>query len=80
MKFKENINVFSNLNLLDFAGFITNFIIFSGDEINKFLNDNWKEIISEFKQLVLGPMRAVKKTFFTGILENLTLSEAFADV
>ncbi|XP_044757851.1 uncharacterized protein LOC123316006 [Coccinella septempunctata] len=50
-----------------------------GDELNKFLNENWKEVISEFQELVRSPMKAIIKSVAVGILENLTLDEAFAD-
>ncbi|XP_045465636.1 protein takeout-like [Harmonia axyridis] len=50
-----------------------------GDELNKFLNDNWREIIKEFQDLVKKPMNALLKSVAAGILDNLTQSDAFSD-
>ncbi|KAL3278141.1 hypothetical protein HHI36_013484, partial [Cryptolaemus montrouzieri] len=51
-----------------------------GDEMNRFLNENWKEVLSEFQELVNGPMKSVMVRIASGFLNNLVLEDIFGDV
>ncbi|KAK9880155.1 hypothetical protein WA026_010026 [Henosepilachna vigintioctopunctata] len=51
-----------------------------GDEMNKFLNDNWKEVITEFQELVKSPMTTVFSNILGAFLNDLTYDAAFDGV
>ncbi|XP_045465635.1 protein takeout-like [Harmonia axyridis] len=49
------------------------------EEMEKFLTENWREVIKEFEALIVTPVREVVFGVFSGILNNLTDGEVFDD-
>ncbi|KAL3278139.1 hypothetical protein HHI36_013482 [Cryptolaemus montrouzieri] len=49
-----------------------------GDEMNRFLNDNWKEVLTEFEELVHSPMSSILGGVASGFLNNLSFDAAFS--
>ncbi|KAK9880153.1 hypothetical protein WA026_010024 [Henosepilachna vigintioctopunctata] len=76
----ENPNVETNFgNVVMYLDNLFNGKKVLGDEINKFLNENWKDVITEFQVLVTGTLSSIFSSIMGSFLNDLKFDAAFDD-
>ena len=54
-------------------------IFCAGDNMNTFLNENWKELVREFSPIIGEALSEIAKTVVTNIIEVVPYEESFPE-